>query len=378
MKKYDDMKMQLNDAVTGVKTELTHLNVIADEAGRISKAARDVNITITDIDRQFEEKTKLTKVDIIFLFIAAALQVARQILFSNDSFRISANENDRLVKNPLKKVIKDKNWQDILLGSVSYDAVEVMNELGNIGISGSTHRYRTLGHDPVLGWIFGPMNIISDSLTKSNFVETYAVENMIITSFYPGGTIGAAKDVISQITESFSGDDIERKLLLPSAIIKQAIHFGADYYTKQGLPVPLIGSFGKVGENISKDLLTKYKINMYSITRGMTIAILINSIVEVIHKLFYDENKDGSLNSYEVRTRKVISYSNILATSINIIQVAVRTYLGDVKAIKDIDIGGLLVTLYRIATDLVFIQKEKKEFLEKEFYNRVYGEEYDF
>jgi len=375
MKKYDVLKTQLNNAVSDAKTDITHLNAIADEAGRISNVARDARIIITDIDRQFEEKTKLTKVDIIFLFFAASLQVARQILLPNDSFRLTATEGDKLIENPLKKIIKDKNWQDILLGSVPYDAVQ---GLPGIGISGSTHRYLTLGHDPILGWIFGPINIISDSLTKSNFVETYAVKNMIITGLYPCGTPGAVKDTYTQVIESFNGDDIEKKLLLPAAVIKQAIHFGTDYFTKQGLPIPLIGSIGNTGKNISKELLTKYKVNMYSITRGMAIAILINSIIEVAHKLFYDEKKDGAFNLYEVRTRKVITYSNILASSINAIQVAVRVYFGDIEAIKNIDIGGLLVTLYRIATDAVFIQKVKKEFLEKEFYNRVYGEEYNF
>jgi hypothetical protein len=376
------LKERLNNAETSIKANIGNMRVIAKDAERVSKVAKDVHIILENIDKQFAKATKLTGVDITFLFFCAALQVARQILLPNDAFRLTANQGDELIKGPLKKIVKDKKWQDILLGSVPYDAVTVTANFKdleiNTGISGTTHRYRTLGHDPVLGWIFGPVNILSDSLTKNNFIDTYLVENMKIAGIYPGSTIGAVKNTIVKVNEGFRGNDLEKKLILPAAIIKQAIHFGADYFTKQGLPVPLIASFGSVGDNISKELLTKLKINSYSIMRSAVAAILINSIIEFVHKLFYNEQTDGSLTLYEVRTRKILSYSNLLASSVNIIQVAVRSAVGDAKAIKELDIGGFIVTLYRIATDTAFITKAKQEFLEKEFYNIVMGDDYNF
>jgi hypothetical protein len=48
------------------------------------------------------------------------------------------------------------------------------------------------------------------------------------------------------------------------------------------------------------------------------------------------------------------------------------------KALSYLDIGGLLVTLYRIVTDYQFIKKIKQEFLEKEFYNIVMGDDFNF
>ena len=323
---FDELEQKLNNSFSQMEKNISHLGTMAKDAERVSIVAKNANIIIKDIDRQFETATKLTKVDIAFLFLAAALQVGRQVLLPNNSFRLSAVEGDKLIKNPLKKVIKDKNWQDILLGSVPYDAVKRADSFpDSTGISGSTHRYKTLGHDPILGWIFGPVNIISDSLTKSNFVETYSVTNMEITGLYPDGTIEAFNNAFSLIADSFKEDNLEKKLLLPSAVIKQAIHFGSDCFTKQGLPIPLISSFGTTGEKISKDLLLKFKINTYSIVRSMTVAIIINSIIEIIHKLFYNENTDRSPDLYKVRTEKV-----------------------------------------------------KQEFLEKEFYKDVMGDKFDF
>jgi hypothetical protein len=40
MRKYDSLKTQLDEAVTGAKTDVEHLHLIAEEAGRISKTAR--------------------------------------------------------------------------------------------------------------------------------------------------------------------------------------------------------------------------------------------------------------------------------------------------------------------------------------------------
>lgn len=55
---------------------------------------------------------------------------------------------------------------EILTGSVPYDAIKTGAHVSGTGLSGTTHRYRTLGHDPILGWIFGTANILTNSLTK--------------------------------------------------------------------------------------------------------------------------------------------------------------------------------------------------------------------
>ncbi|MDU0401762.1 hypothetical protein KF7HA_00062 [Lactococcus lactis] len=41
---------------------------------------------------------------------------------------------------------------------------------------------------------------------------------------------------------------------------------------------------------------------------------------------------------------------------------------------KALDIGGFLVTLYKLISSVNFQNKVKEEFLEKEFYNKVMNE----
>ena len=61
---------------------------------------------------------------------------------------------------------------------------------------------------------------------------------------------------------------------------------------------------------------------MWSITRGAALSALINQLIATIHRLFYNEDRDGTPSMYEVRTRKILSYSNAMATGSNILVTA--------------------------------------------------------
>ncbi|WP_318506118.1 hypothetical protein [Bacillus sp. T3] len=312
------------------------------------------------IKKAFSEKTKLTKGDIAFLLLTVALQVARQFIFSNEKFRLKATEADNALKKPLKKVTPN-TWHDILFGPVPYDAVVKVNaDSDSTGLSGYTHRYRTLGHDPVLGWIFGPINILTSTLTKTNFITTYQVVNRKIGDFYEFGTVGAFNDAVLKAQED--------KLNLPAAVVKQAIHFGTDYFTKQGLPLPFVSS---LDNDLAQKLVQQFNIDTYSVTRGATLSVFINSIVGLIHSLFYNPKKHGSRELYEVRTRKILLIANIIASTSNVIYVALS------KDLKKLDLGGILVTIGRIISDLSFIAKIEQEFIVNRF-DESFQKELDF
>jgi hypothetical protein len=124
-------------------------------------------------------------------------------------------------------------------------------------------------------------------------------------------------------------------------------------------------------------------------------AGLINTIIAILHRLMYEYNDPGNLSYYEIRTRKIISYSNLIATTSNVLIVGIITGIGVAKTMLDVgdpmenaklikkalsygDIGGLLVTLHRLVTDSIFISEIKQEFLEKEFYKIVMGDDFNF
>ena len=174
--------------------------------------------------------------------------------------------------------------------------------------------------------------------------------------------------------ESIKEDDKR----LPAAIFAEAIHLKSDAFTKNGLPIPVLETF-------APDLAGKlYKSNYDSLCLMKDIAvvgtqavgaILINMVISLIHGLYYDPEKYSSRDVYEVKTRKILLYSNLISTASNVIWVGGNAIAGNEAAWKDLDIGGIIVTMYRLVTDTKFIQSVKEEFVLGGFRNMIKGED---
>ena len=97
---------------------------------------------------------------------------------------------------------------------------------------------------------------------------------------------------------------------------------------------------------------------------------------------------DGKFNKkiYEVRTRKILLYSNLLASVSNLIVVGIGVAAGAAsenpevikKTLRYLDVGGLIVTIGRLFSDLRFITKVKDEFINmvKTYYPNCYSTAY--
>lgn len=346
----------------------SNMDMIIEENYRVANIAHNASFILDDLDKEFEKKTSLKGFDISFLFFATALQCIRQYILSNEKFRFNkASDADKVIDKPLSKILNNsdikRDYKDILLSGVPYDIIPTSN--WGTGLNVQNHRELTLGHDPLFGWIFGTINIMTSSLTKKDLLlSSYIVK---------GNNIGSVTSFDSLLLESIDIFQEDYKILI-AAVSKQAIHYASDVFTKKGLPLPILN-------NIAPDFnskLIKNNIDVYGVLRGATVSTLINAIVATIHSLFYDDSKYSSREIYEVKTRKIISYSNAIASASNVIGVAIRTYLGDKSALKKLDIGGIMVTLYRLINDYNFIKKVKEEFVFGTFDKLIQGQEYEF
>ncbi len=349
---------------------------------------------IARINDEFAQKTKLSKVDIAFLMIAVALQTARWIVIQevlgdlgDRGERISSYEGDAQKKDELntwnsehsdKENINSEKyptWKDIIFGQYKrtdggktqwrcpYDAQNGSPEGFEDGGRGA-HRQNTLGHDPILGWIFGTANLMTCTITCSRKFNygTYRVE-------YPGGVFGEkipAAVMFYEVYDSLRED----KYRLPAALFAQYAHLKSDVFTERGLPIPLLDTFspelaGKLySEQYDALCLAKDAARVGS---QAAFAILINMLISLLHGFFYNPEKDHRRDFYEVRTRKILLYSNVISSSINLAYVGVNAYSGNVgDALKKLDIGGLLVTLWRLFSDIRFITKVKEQFIKEE------------
>lgn len=351
---------------------LSNMKIIKTETERVESVAHNAESILDDLDAQFEEKTGLTKIDVTFLFFAVALQIARQYLVTkfpnrlndqeaaNNTFGHKEEHSDRTHR------LYNPSLEEIITNPVPFDA--------NIGADGALsgggklgHRVTTLGHDPVLGLIFGTANIATSTLTNYK-LQSFHIKTSDLNRDY------FANKARTDLVFWYAGDKLFKqgfagKKIMVTSLIKEIIHLKTDLDTKNSLPLPLISLYDpKLASN-----LADYGIDMSNVVnvgKQIALASFINWLISTIHGLFYfiDENQtERSL--YEVRTRKILMYSNVIASVSNL------AVVGITKNLKLLDVGGLIVTLHRIYTDQIFIRNVKREFVLGKFNKLIEGEE---
>ena len=158
----------------------------------------------------------------------------------------------------------------------------------------------------------------------------------------------------------------DHKLNLPAAIFAQAQHLKSDMYTKLGLPVPLLAT---INEDFASEL---YKSNYDALCLARDTEIVgtsyivskvIDIIISLVHGLFRDENEPKEL--YEIRTRKLLLISNAIASSSTVI------YSSITQNPKNLDIGSLLNTTTHLFSDVRFMAKIKREYIEGEIADKL-------
>lgn len=333
------------------------------------------------VEEEFSNRTSLVnKLDLTFLTIATAIQTAKALIFPyvsektnyGDSFNPEERlqHDDKSIKDTQKKAnddFKEKYiekkgktgyWIQILYQTVPFDTTVGSPAIG-YNMQGKYHRIHTLGHDPILGWIFGTANILTDTMTLANF-STYRVERKPKIRITP--EIISPSVLIEESYEMMRADPLN----LPAALFAEYQHLKSDHFTKLGLPVPILQTFSPelagqlYKENYDALCLAR---DAKLITGSAVISAMCNMIIALIHGLFYDPNKEESRELYEIRTRKILLISNMIASSSNIINAYITANP------KNLDLGGLLVTITRLFSDARFITKVKKDFIESEQMN---------
>lgn len=402
-----------------------HFNIVSenmqtmiDEATCVKDVAQNTEQILDDIDKTFSELTGLDKIDISFLSIATALQCCR-IFLLNEFFKerkagkneleeklhklyekvfgkmeYDEDEKQRLYYAPLKQIItttgvpydaqgflteeaKDK----ILKKDFDWDFDISEQTSANDGVfKGGNHRFATTGHDPLLGLIFGTSNIMTNtiSFSKKDFVvddvniPLISTRHVIYTSDFKHPRIGSKADTMFMLC-AVAKRSCETPKTLVASLVKYLIHLGTDLFTTAGIPLPganLILSTNNV-EKLTRIIGTGDVVQM-SVSALLT--QLINFIISALHALLYDEEKYENEDVYSVKTRKIIMYSNSIAESINIAYVGVNAAVGNGTAMKQLDVGGILVTAKRLLTDIEYIYDVKQKFISEHYLQLVRGE----
>jgi len=401
MRKYKKLNEKVNKQFEKIINRSEEVNKNMKEFIEVNNRMLDnfenLDKVLEDIDREFAEKTGiLNKKDQIFLWTAVALQVSRIYIISEITKVENAGKGklEDSLKNFQKKIFKnfeDKKDQinqeyraslkQILTDKVPYDAT---NGGGKFELfKGANHRFATLGHDPILGFIFGTANILTNTITTVQIplVSTYHVKYNEIYGNPQITELASTVLMLSKVGERIKED----KIAVALALIKQVIHIGTDLYTPKGIQIPganLVLS-KKNAENLTKYVSTG---NIIKVTFSAIITMVINFIISILHNLLYDETNDISRELYNVRTQKILKVSNIIAESLNIAYVGANVGIGMYtrntalikEGVKKIDLGGYIVAVHQIVKSSLVQEKIRREYLENKLYDKFLGENYSF
>lgn len=231
---------------------------------------------IRQLNNEFNQLYRLDKTDISISAIAGIVGGAVDILLVG----IPEKGTEGLEAGPLSNFIR-KRFDDAFPeakmnklanskeSKVSYDAQDNRNTTEYItGLSAYYHRLLSLGHDPLLGFIVGVFDILTNRMT----------------------TIDKSGKIVSQVMENY----VDRKESdVFTALAKQIIHFKSDITTSMGLPAPLIAlfnifQFGSIGEEEQTiaEIVQGMYYEGYDFIHFCSLSIPV-MIVEVIVRISY-------------------------------------------------------------------------------------------
>lgn len=201
---------------------------------------KENSAAVRKMNAEYNQIYRLDKYDVGIAVTAGLLAGAVDILLVG----MPQKTYDGLKAGPLSDYIRDYfeqryppgELENLSISKVPYDAQDNRNTKDYVeGLSAYYHRLLSLGHDPLLGFIFGVSDIKNGKMT----------------------TIDKAGKVVSQVMDCYA-DRKEADIF--SALCKQIIHLKSDVTTSMGLPVPLmslfnflqVGSIGKEEQTIAE------------------------------------------------------------------------------------------------------------------------------
>lgn len=385
-------ELAANELFNAYITERVTNDIVNDQRVKeiISSAVKEYGENLDRIDYEFKQLTKLQDSDAAFVFGATAFQILRILLINKltkiepvgkGSLETSLKDLQKKIFDPLDKTPGENrplyaSKHHILTNrGVPYDATSFA-DFNNDMFKGANHRFGTLGHDPLLGLIFGTANIMTNTITcppinsifkgidlfPKTFNVTYDIggKNPHIVSADPFGV--SAQFLTPLMLASAANRILVEPDAAAAALIKQIIHIGTDLYTPMGIQLPFANL---ILDKATTERLTSY-VNMGDIVKvggQAAAAIAINWLVAALHGCSLFNKDDGTefcSEMHQVRTKKILLISNSIATSSSVIQAAIT------KNPRNLDIGGAAVLIYRLFTDTKFISKLKQEFMTSE------------
>ena len=322
---------------------------------RLRQFAEDTPAYLDSLNKEFENKTSLNKNEMAILFVTIGMQIIRQHFLT----KFSTRTNDQVASKETWGHTEEHSnrhhryynpsLDEIITNPVPFDAnIGSNGALAGGGIMG--HRVTALGHDPLLGLIIGTANIATSTITTKNLVSFH------IRTYNKRDTFAEHASTALVLSKTankfFEGSEGLKKI--GASFLKELIHLRSDMNTYHGLPLPVISV---INAKTASDLASYGAdfSNAVTVLEQVVVARMINNLIAMYHFSFYDEKIPIDL--YKVKTKKIICYSNVVASSVNLAEVGITSNY------DLLDIGGIANTIFEVVTSSKFMKKVKREFV---------------
>jgi hypothetical protein len=182
---------------------------------------------IAQLNEEFNAVHRLDKIDIIIPAVAGILGGSIDCLLGGfakmESGKSVPGTLSNFVQDLFDKALPPEKIKELeALAKTTYDAQDNRNTTIYVDtLSSYFHRFLQLGHDPILAFIFGVLDMLRGTMTTIDYKGKFAI----------------------QIMENYS----DRKAAnLFEAIAKVFLHMLSDVNTPAGLPVPFMALFNKL------------------------------------------------------------------------------------------------------------------------------------
>lgn len=273
----------------------------------------DALLTEKDFEKikneSYESGLRWDQTDYLFVFASGILAALTDSLLVRipEMRRTAGSQFKGQPVSPLTKFIKKENtnkgesdnwfaeWARQLekVCKTPYDRQHAIldDELVKIpGMGGPSHRFQSFGHDPVLGFVFGVLDILRGTITGFSYDNLAGTHDLFQGKVYsPLPIEGVDKQVVRLI----------------EAILKHIGHLISDVATPMGLPAPFMtlfqginaGTFGEKGRSAGEVARWMY-LNGYDfrhfLVSGVTpavIEIVLRAYIMVRHYSEHGETK---------------------------------------------------------------------------------------
>lgn len=363
-----DLELELELLHAKDAENATSMNKLLERMDSLRSIASNTGKILNDLDAEFESQTGLTGKDFSFLLLATILQCLRQYFVTDFKERLGDKEaaEKTLGHKTEHSASRRPGWyyaskEEFLSSPVPFDASTHSERAKNSGIKaglgGYAHRTRALGHDPILGLYFGTANILTKTVTL-NTLQSYHIKKGTVNKG-PRDTINC-QAFNHKIADAVKNRVKEEPVAVAAALLKEVVHLRSDIKTKKSLPLPFISTYD---DKLARDM-ADYGFDMANVeTVGKQAAgaFLISFLIACLHRRLRE--KDVPKDMYEVRTRKMITYSNLIATYSNVIATTLIAPYFKKNLNSKIDLGGYVYTFCNALNTIDFVYKIKEEFI---------------